>query len=196
MIESKVIIKENSRLSHWEPLLQQWIKCFDQFCRVSNTIPVLSKKEQTNVGVLAGAAWKMGWVAFQEMSRKKPTNRGYCDLWLSNSTSSDYIECKGGWVDNHLSAYKLLERACNDVKSLNIDDDPSDFNRVGVSFSNLYFPESIDSHVERSKEIITKLCEFDGHDAIAWCECKDKDGNHIIDDGNVFTSVILLARCL
>jgi hypothetical protein len=61
----------NHALDCWYPLLYEWTQCFSKFCKESGTMPVLSKKEVTNVGILAGAAWRMGFVAFQEMSRLK-----------------------------------------------------------------------------------------------------------------------------
>jgi len=184
----------NDILKHWEGLLREWTLCFEQFCLFSETMPALSKREATNVEILAGAAWRIGLVAFQEMSRKKAGlgGYGYNDLYICSAghNVSDYIECKGGWVQDVATANHLLATACQDATALDTEDTYSI--KVGVAFCNFFCPDIDEAHINNNIDKLLEAMRAIPSDAMAWCFPQGRRTYR--DDLKTIPGVVLLAR--
>lgn len=76
-------------LKEWQTLFEEWILAVERFCRLSPGDAPYWYTERANVGTLAGAAWRCGWIALEEFQGDKSEQslgwRGRLDLWLSSS---------------------------------------------------------------------------------------------------------------
>jgi hypothetical protein len=189
----------NPELSHWAVLLPEWCDCFEKFCNYSQTVPAINK-EETSVGILAGAAWRINWVGFQEMRRMRNGSGNIfnriCDLYLCNNLASidDYLECKHtrGDVNNVVIAMK---KVCNEVENLILDDASDHVKRIGVVFANFEFlktivrdQDMINNSIRDRLEAI-KTMTFD---ALAWSFPQSM--RNYEDDGKIFPGTVLLAK--
>lgn len=183
----------NQNIDALKEILDEWCCCFERFANCTGTVPALSKPEETNVGILAGAAWRRNWIAFQEMSRKKADLGGYgfCDLWLSpESGEADRIffcECKGEKVTECSDVMKILKKAEADLARLQIE---SEGRKLAIAFGNLCLTRPIDVEYEIPK-IISEL-EAAPVDAFAYCfprSLRDYE-----DDRKYFPGVILVIK--
>jgi hypothetical protein len=162
----------DDRLSHWNKLLRKWCKCLEEFCSCSNTVPSLNK-EETHVGILAGAAWKIGWVGFQEMLRNRNNRINYkdvCDLYLCDfyGIVEDYIECKKIRVNGYNNILGKLNEACVDAKSLVLDDTSEKARRIGVVFADFEFQRLSDEDIEHNIAITFDNIATIQCDVMAW----------------------------
>ncbi|MBA0212988.1 MULTISPECIES: hypothetical protein [Pectobacterium] len=111
-----------------EQLLNGWIQANQRY------VDLLGKKdccwwynERTNVSVLAGAAWSLGWAAIEEYpsdKRKKGcleedtgTSRGRVDIYITNKHDDVAIEAKHAWynLDNIVSGNDAVLCKMNDA---------------------------------------------------------------------------------
>ncbi|MCA6960990.1 MULTISPECIES: hypothetical protein [Pectobacterium] len=118
-----------------DQLLTGWILANQRY------VELLGKKdccwwynERTNVSVLAGAAWSLGWAAIEEYpsdKRKKGcleedtgTSRGRVDIYITNKHDDVAIEAKHAWynLDNIVSGNDAfickMNKASDDAKCL------------------------------------------------------------------------------
>ena len=162
----------DDRLSHWNKLLEEWCKCLEKFCNYSDTVPSLNK-EETHVGILAGAAWKIGWVGFQEMFRNRNNRTSFddvCDLYLCDfyGIVEDYIECKKIRVNTCNKVLEKLDEACKDARSLVLDDTSEKSRRIGVVFADFEFCGLSDREIEKNIMITFKNVSTIQCGAMAW----------------------------
>lgn len=157
-----------SNLSHWSLLLKEWhllIKRYCIFMEEDEDAPYYYT-ERANTGVLAGAAWKAGWIALQEFSaRKRAKSIGFADLWIcpNNQEMDEYIEVKQEW--SLTKASDGLSQAVKDAKKLLVDKESM---RIGLLFISPAIHEKFESEIDRKiKEAIASIKEMKC-DAIAW----------------------------
>jgi hypothetical protein len=156
------------KLSHWSALLKHWhllIKNYCVFMEDDEDAPYYYT-ERANTGVLAGAAWRAGWIALQEFSiKKRGKNIGYADLWIrsSNQESGEYIEVKQEW--SLTKANDGLAQAVKDAKKLLVDKESM---RIGLLFISPAIHEKFESEIDKKiKEAIVSIKQIKC-DAIAW----------------------------
>jgi hypothetical protein len=118
---SDVVLK--SELKGLRPLLLQWIKLIKEYCEANHcTDNPWWYSERANVGLLAGAAWRVRkkWHSLEEFPtdkrrtstgknkkmepdiptggvEKKKNVRGRCDLYVSHASKGFVIEAKQAW---------------------------------------------------------------------------------------------------
>jgi hypothetical protein len=164
----------SSELREWESLFEEWILAVERFCRLSPGDAPYWYTERANVGLLAGAAWRCGWIALEEFQAEKSAERlgwqGRLDLWLRSSTTSYLIEAKQAWpylgdatgVD---TAARALKEAGEDAASV-VATDPT--TRLGVAFCSPYHKfrsqKQLEDRLSRFLEEVERLpCS-----AVAW----------------------------
>lgn len=91
-------------------LCHLWIRCLKQYSRLH--APYFDDNgwwhnERASISLLAGAAWKLGWVALEEFGTSKRGHKipseergervGRCDLYMSSKETSFAIEAKQAW---------------------------------------------------------------------------------------------------
>ena len=140
-------IKPKARFSHWEVLLDAWIEIHEHYS-VATKDAGYWYTERTNVGILAQAAWKSGFIALEEYQTKKmarhdpdASSNGRCDLWISGKKVSDVIEAKQQYVQlgssrNTAVANSHLKKALADA-TRTVGDSGED--AVGLVFLPAYF---------------------------------------------------------
>jgi hypothetical protein len=88
-----------SPLKHWEEILEQWVRLNREiFEHAKGKFAAYSYRERPNVGVMAGAAVRAGWVALEECWSEKEgasgVRNGRADLWLWRDIHHERIEAK------------------------------------------------------------------------------------------------------
>ena len=83
-----IVIKKT--LEHWRPLLKEWISLMEKYCSEIWDDPIYCHEERANVSLLASAAWRIDWLAVQELWVERLSGGStFCDLWLRpNSTKA------------------------------------------------------------------------------------------------------------
>ena len=95
-----IIINKTAPLQHWAFLLEEWILLLKRYCRFMGDDAPYFYSERANIGVLAAAAWRAGWVALEEFGIRKHTKqKGRADLWFwpIDQDKEEYIEAKQKW---------------------------------------------------------------------------------------------------
>ncbi|MEL7629211.1 hypothetical protein AAGW04_09430 [Pectobacterium aroidearum] len=153
-----------------EQLLNGWIQANQRY------VDLLGKKdccwwynERTNVSVLAGAAWSLGWAAIEEYPSNKrmkgclqentDTSKGRVDLYITNKNDDVAIEAKHAWynLDNINES--------NAITNFKMDEARSDANRLigqaGRHFSATFvvFYTKINSQEIITEEYIEQLID-------------------------------------
>ena len=108
-------IKGHRSLSHWEPLLEEWLLATERYCRVmeGEDAPYFYN-ERANIGVLAGAAWRCGRIALEEFQhlkgfRNHPKTKGRADLYIAWDKGEELVEAKLRWLRLDLKSQKQIE---------------------------------------------------------------------------------------
>lgn len=97
---------------HWEVLLVEWMATMQKYHLVANDLPYWYN-ERANVGILAAAAWRCGYVALEEYADNKRNKKsetdndeerdrlGRVDLWIGrpDDASGELIEAKLRWLN-------------------------------------------------------------------------------------------------
>ncbi|SPJ33409.1 hypothetical protein [Kushneria phyllosphaerae] len=92
-------------------LCQSWIECLERYSSLHARYEIDDNgwwhNERASISLLAGAAWKLGWVALEEFGTNKRGHKipseergervGRCDLYLSSEKTSFAIEAKQAW---------------------------------------------------------------------------------------------------
>lgn len=210
--------KEGSQ--HWLGVFEEYTICTDRFIRVYSDQYVENNAtdapywniERTNIGMLAAACWKNGWVALEEFATvkkkiDKSDNGGRCDLWVSSqSGNKNYaIEAKKGSCS--LDSKELIESlaeildgeknlkesACNDARKLNEDEGDE---RMGIAFMHLYLSESKQKKIEGLVEVVTKEVELysqkDNGPDFVYLYLKDNGVRS--DSGSIIPGVIIAGK--
>lgn len=176
--------KSRGKLKHWSCLFEEWCIAHERYCRVTRTEAAFWYKERANIGVLAAAAWRCGWIALEEFGTSKadmsaPTQSdveelkwkyGRADLFIGSESHSEWIEAKFTWLSLNSSDLvaqidKNFEKAINDAKRSRGDQDGK---FIAVSFISFYLKtkkiEDVDILIDKA------VNQFDqvGADAFAW----------------------------
>jgi len=109
----------NEKLLHWKNLLTQWLALTTYYCDFMEDDAPYYYTERANIGVLAGAAWKSGWISLEEFgARKRGKRQGRCDLYIypSNREIGEYIEAKH--IYNISQTKPWLDKAIIDAAKL------------------------------------------------------------------------------
>ncbi|MBV9468897.1 MAG: hypothetical protein JOZ57_06590 [Abitibacteriaceae bacterium] len=75
-INSSLSIKSGFRVEHpalmgWETLLEEWVLLIERYCRLAPGKAPYWYSERSNVGLLAGAAWRCGWISLEEFQAEQ-----------------------------------------------------------------------------------------------------------------------------
>ncbi|WP_323641055.1 hypothetical protein [Pectobacterium polonicum] len=190
-----------------EKLLTGWIQANQRY------VDLLGKKdccwwynERTNVSVLAGAAWSLGWAAIEEYPSNKrmrgclqedtDTSKGRVDIYITNKNDDIAIEAKHAWynLDNiHES---------NVITNFKMDEARSDANRLvgqadrhfSATFIVFYTKESSQGVItgEHIDELINKSITNVRRDSISYAYLIDTESMFKNALGYYYPSVALI----
>jgi hypothetical protein len=141
-----------------KPLLESWIKTNIQLVHHWQPDVPWWYNERASISVLAGAAWKIGGLAFEEYREDKrsgrkrhPTSPGRIDLYLKLKQKQFIAEAKFCWSGatfvNATTSEKLrekLEEACDGVRKC----PPRGQRRLGILFAMPYIAKSQKKRVD------------------------------------------------
>lgn len=199
MIDSTTLrgyeIKNRKNLKHWDALLEEWLLCIERYCRVTGgeDAPFVYT-ERANIGILAGAAWRCGWISLEEFQcpkgfKNKPKWNGRADLYLASGHMEEMIEAKFAWLSLRSpknapkKAKSVLASAIKAAKQTK--GASSNLRCIAVAFLPVWLPSKssdiLEKHIEAT---IAELATAEFH-AIAWCfpkeyrRIEDSLGNHM-----------------
>ena len=196
-------VKQRKGMGHWEPILEEWLLGIERFCRVTggDEAPYWYN-ERSNIGVLAGAAWRCGRVALEEFQyvkgfKNKPKWLGRADLWLASDDHKELVEAKFRWCSlrsrNGITniANETLELAALDAKKTRGGD--LTLKAIGVAFVPFYTKNvKIEELAILIESAISNLKSSDYH-AIAWCFPRETRHSKS-SQGNYLPGVAILAK--
>ena len=200
--------KSRGKLKHWSGLLHEWSSNIERYMKYTNGDIPYWYKERANVSILAGAAWRSGFIALQEFEADKQISvdettiselyswKGRCDLYIGSSTNQhDLIEAKYKWLslksdDFNKYATNLVNKALADAKASQCG---GDISAVGVAFIPVYlhakYMENIDDII---KNTIAQIKEME-LDAYAWC-FPNTMRQRILDNNYLNPGIFLFAK--
>jgi hypothetical protein len=106
MLTDIEFVHSSSNLRALTNLLNEWKALVKSYHKTTKEDVCWIYNERATLSVLAGAAWRLGWIALEEYSTEKlaPSEsegplkaNGRCDLWLSHGKRSFAIEAKQSW---------------------------------------------------------------------------------------------------
>jgi hypothetical protein len=184
-------------MDHWHSILEEWILCTERFSRLWNGEETsYLYKEVSNVGTLAAAAWKAGFISSQgirlEKKKGKENRLGRGDLYIGSDIGDEWIEAKFSWlsIDKKRSAAECLSKtlgAALEAASECREHDDEDLR--GCAFFGLKQKtgkiEKIDVDIAR---VVREFLDQDVS-IVAWCFPKENREREF--DGLIFPGVIL-----
>lgn len=187
------------KLKHWVPLFEEWFLGIERYCRLTDEDAPYWYNERANISVLAGAAWRCGWVALEEFRCEKKKGRekktGRSDLWMmSDSKTEELVESKFGFLALRSTRFQefaegYIDAACRDVKKVDETGTPT-----GVAFLSPHLPISYEGEMEdKIEKAISKIFSIQ-HDAIAWCFPRSTRSLSVPKGKRIYPGVILIAR--
>lgn len=173
--------KNQESFQHWENLIDAWIQIHEDYAKKTDDAAYWYT-ERTNIGVLAQAAWKAGFIALEEYQSKKTSkinpeshSNGRCDLWLYKDPHSQIIEAKQQYVQlahkrNIGTINKQLKLACDDATRTAGKTD-TDIQAIGLAFLPMYIQTKSIEGNQISCKIATSLdfAKQTNAEVMAWC---------------------------
>lgn len=197
------------QLQQWEAICEEWILLGKRYSRMTEYGEnAFGYGELANVSMLAGAAWRCGYIALQEFSWDKDSSTersGRADLYLCNSDETEeYIEAKFGWLSLQSRAPEkiinnVMGKARNDA--LKTKNSRRAIKTIAVSFIGIYTKLSdYDEICDALEEQLEGMWKMDLYgrklDLLAWNfpeKLLDERSRHP-DSGNLTPGVIMLAQ--
>ncbi|MBT9184391.1 hypothetical protein ILP31_09890 [Pectobacterium punjabense] len=202
MVITKVCAKDDII----EPLLNKWISANQRY------VELLNRKdccwwynERTNVSVLAGAAWSLGWTAIEEYPSDKKikgytgenpdsnTRKGRVDLYIKNELKSIALEAKQIW-------HNLDEDINNDLCYINYARSDAGYlikqaNRhFAATFMVFYTKENLNAFIleERIITAINHTIKKNSNNVISYAYLIDNKSPFMNDAKYYYQSVALI----
>lgn len=101
MKNSKIDIRTR-KLNLLKPLLKEWIKINESFCKINRDDSLYWFNERATLSTLAGAVWNSKGYCLEEYRTdkkyRKGTYPGRADLWFAWRKKEYYIEAKQLWI--------------------------------------------------------------------------------------------------
>ena len=170
-------LRNRKGLNHWHSLLEEWMLTIERYCRIMDggDAPYFYN-ERANVGLLAGAAWRCGWVALEEFQslkgyRNQKKTNGRIDLWLATERDEELVEAKYNLLS--LNSIDMEKQVASTMLEAQKDAKRSggvypDLNAIAIGFFPVYATlgrtDDIDEVIGDALDI------FKGYDyhAMAW----------------------------
>lgn len=221
-----VKIFRSKRCKEWAKVLDIYTEYTEKYIKIFNGLygengasdAPYWHSERSNVGLLASACWRNGWIALEEFSttkRKKDNSKkaGRCDLWVSSPKGAVNfaIEAKKGYCsldskniinklehllfDNYkkLSSHKN-KSACGDAKKLNeweADD------RMGIVFIHFYLTKSKkDKAASIVKQVADTINSYYQSGNIDFIYLYLKDNGVEGDNGSIIPGVLIAGKII
>jgi hypothetical protein len=182
------------KLAHWSALLEEWLTLIKRYCRYMEDDLPYCWSERSNIGVLAAAAWRAGWVALEEFGNKRRAQRhGRSDLYIypCDRDKGEFIEAKQAWSIN--GARNALGRSEEDAKCL---DQVKSNLYIGVAFVSPIIQEKYEQDIDNKiQQIITTALNINC-DGVAWSFPVNARSLKFVEQGKpiIYPGVLLLAK--
>lgn len=197
------LLKQRKGISHWEVIIEEWLLAVERYCRImkGDDAPYWYN-ERSNIGVLAGAAWRCGRIALEEFQyekgyRNKPKWLGRADLLLASENYDDLVEAKFKWLS--LKSRNGISNVVQDVINNAVIDAKktegighSD-KVIGIAFCPVYAKKKDINEIDDLIEDALEDLRYSDHHAIAWCFPKETRRN-VSEKGNILPGVFMIIK--
>ncbi|MFJ5406743.1 hypothetical protein [Pectobacterium punjabense] len=201
-----VIQKVRANDSFIEELLNGWISANQRYVELLNrTDCCWWYNERTNVSVLAGAAWSLGWTAIEEYPSDKKikgytgenpdsnTSKGRVDLYIKNELESIALEAKHVWHNLDKNINKdicYIDSARRDTECLRNQAD----RHFAATFIVFYTKESLNEFTleERITTTINHAIRKTNNEAISYAYLIDNKSAFMNDRKEYYQSVAVI----
>ena len=184
------------KYDHFKSLLEEWSLLIDRYCRISKVDAPYWYNERANVGLIAGAAWRCGWLSLEEFQIGKRRGRkkysGRCDLWLQAGSKEYIIEAK--FKETSLNSKNtgsitkdVLTKVSSNVKSSDIDEEMP----LGMVFMCPYITKRQSDKIDDKISSMLRELKKSDPDVLGWC-FPDNSRRLETDDGFVYPGIIVL----
>lgn len=189
-----------------EHLLNGWISANQRYVELLNrTDCCWWYNERTNVSVLAGAAWSLGWTAIEEYPSSKKrkgdteeipdsnTSKGRVDLYIKNELKSIALEAKHIWHNLDKDINKdicYIDYARSDTECLINQAD----RHFAATFIVFYTTENLNAFIleERITATINHTIKNISNDAISYAYLIDNKSAFINHRNEYYQSVAVI----
>ena len=175
-IDRGIIVRKGKKMLGWHEVCEEWILLTERYCRLmGGNDACYNYKEQANLSILSGAAFRAGWVSVSESSiDKRDENdnlrKGRSDLCIlgPHHNQKVYIEAKVGIrkyphkMSGAERAENLLEKACLDVVDIDAE------HRYGLCFIRWWSPINPVETSDNIRDFIEECLQCKP-DILAWC---------------------------
>ena len=191
----------DEHLQHWATVLEEWLLLNERFSRIKGGgASAFGYGERANVSLLAGAAWRSGYIAITEFAHLKESGgdsqKGRADLEISTPDCTDVIEAKFRWVE--LSSKRRRDKIREVMVEARVDalrsQKPDQYRHaIGMAFVGTYIKGKRKAHMDDLiLQTIRQICEED-FAMVAWSFPSEERKEPTLE-GNYTPGVILTAR--
>lgn len=198
-------LKNRRRLSHWAPLLEEWLLATERYCRImcGEDAPYFYT-ERANIGILAGSAWRCGRIALEEFqhekglrTQKKSNGRG--DLYIAWDDGEEFVEAKLGWLGLHLTDERKIRKIENTLDYAASDarrtiGKTTGTNAIAVAFLPSWQPHKKHDLLSRNIEATVRTIRQSDFGLVAWSFPKLGRVIKSRNQKNVLPGIILVAE--
>ncbi|GAB5561826.1 MAG: hypothetical protein SynsKO_34730 [Synoicihabitans sp.] len=181
-MSSEIGVTVSKQLRGLRPALEEWIVLNGAIAKCWTEVEDVPwwYNERALLGVLAGAIWRTGGLAFEEYTQRKLTRNdrkdvgGRVDLWFSTKSGREFrAEAKKTEIPITQSADQLEK--LNAVMAEAVDDagrnpsDGGDTTRLAIAFASPFLTKKTDPKMLQSRvNDFLELFDDVDYDAIAW----------------------------
>ena len=167
----------NVNLAYWIDIIEEWSLLIDRYCRTFEDDAPYWYTERANVGVLAGACWRAGFVALEEFQSEKgysnkPKRPGRADLWIANGNVNTCVEAKMKRISLNsknvaCTLIPILESALDNA--IESRGSQKNLDALGMTFVPVYIPSKDEKKVdERISAMVEDIKSNFRGDMIFW----------------------------
>ncbi len=166
---------------HWASICEEWLLLIERYVRVEEDADAsYLYNEMADVAVLAGAAWRTGFVGLTETQIEKgvkyrPKHWGRADLYIANEKIGEFVEAKHRKFTLRARDIEGVfregsEKAYEDARSTS---GSAEYFTTGICFFSAKFPESqlkeSDDALEAAIENAIETAKSLNPHIMAWC---------------------------
>lgn len=149
-------------------------------------LPYWYAKEETNIGFLAAAVWRLGGAALQEFEVTRQDGKGQADLWFNLDGLSCHVEAKG--ADSPSTSRDAVDRALAEAKSqLEVEDNE----RAPIQMVLCFVAPAVRGSSFEFRELVR---QFESDDMVVAIYLPHSSVNTLYDDGYTYPGIALIGQ--
>lgn len=191
----------NKNLAYWEQIIEEWSLMIDRYCRIWEGDDPYWYTERANIGLLAGACWRAGFLSLEEFQWKKgyvnkPKYQGRADLWIGDYSRNILVEAKMKPLSlNSKTPAKTITPVLNAAyKAAKKSKGTQDMDALGMAFIKAYANKSEAGGIDDLIQKMAREMEKDFNDCLIFWHFPSETRSVAYDDGNIYPGLFSIAR--